>query len=325
MRITSDNPWRNHAIHTGLVSLGQHSLWASVGGPIPTSNSPLLIFMTGAGAPSAVYVKLQQALSVHVRVLFYDRAGYDRSTLPPTSSLPNGKIYAADTARDLTKLLKAIQLEPPYILVSHSYGGIVARSFLELHKDSPDTIAGMILVDCATELMLQLFPRVPAEALMAVAQNVDWAELTHLKEQSGMSDAEWNYAIGATERTAAALKLEDTHTSAHELALHHQFERQTLGDRPLLVLRFNMAMGCQMMYDEGVRLGDGTEEERLKARMFIETFGLFHSQIARAQDRLSGNVESKYSEEWEHHDLPIRRPDVIVEEVKMFLGRLKAT
>jgi pimeloyl-ACP methyl ester carboxylesterase len=325
MRLTVDNPWRNRVAHSGLVSLGHHSLWASVSGPARTSRSPLLIFITGAGASTAVYVKLQEALSAHVRVLFYDRAGYDQSTLPPASSLPNGKVYAMDTARDLTKLLRETQLEPPYIVAAHSYGGIIARSFLELHKDNPDTVAGMLLIDCATELMLQLFPRVPAVDLMAVAKNVDWEELTHLKEQSGMSDDEWKYAMEAQERCIVALKLEDTHASAHQLALHHQLESQTLGDRPLLVLRFNIAVDYQMLYDEGVRLGDGTEEERKQARFFMETFGLFHPQIAMAQCGLSRNVVFRYSGCWEHHDLPIRRPALVVEEVKMFLNRMTTT
>jgi hypothetical protein len=79
MRVkNSDNPWLTSPHHADLVPIGTHSLWASVSGPIRTPNSPLLIFFTGAGGPSALYIKLQQALSSHIRCLFYDRAGYDR-------------------------------------------------------------------------------------------------------------------------------------------------------------------------------------------------------------------------------------------------------
>ena len=298
-------------------------MWASVSGPVRKLSCPLLIFITGAGGSSAVYIKLQQALSAHIRVLFYDRAGYDQSTLPPESALPNGKLYAMDTARDLTKLLKATQLEPPYVVMSHSYGGIPARSFLEQHKDDVDTIAGMILCDSATELMLQLFDRLPDANLMAVTKHVDWEALTHLKEQSGMSDAEWEYAIGAQGRTEKALKLEDTHASGHELALFEQFKHQTLGEKPLLVLRFNIAHDLQRSYDEGVRLGDGTREEREKARRFILLFRLYHDQLARAQCMLSMNAEYKYFEEYEH-DIPLRKPALIAEEVRKYLDRLAA-
>ncbi|KAJ4366331.1 hypothetical protein N0V83_007967 [Neocucurbitaria cava] len=314
----TNNPWQSQPNHQGLVNIGTHSLWASTSGPIRSHpNDPLLIFITGAGAPSAVYIKLQQQLSAFVRVLFYDRAGYDRSTLPATED----KIHASDTAHDLTKLLAATHLEPPYVVVSHSFGGIIARTFLEMHKSNPHVIAGMFLLDTATELMLQLFPRVPPQEWTTVVKNVDLDALTDIKRQSGMTDEEWDYAMAAQPRCAEAAKREDNHASARQLALHHQFDERTLGSRPLVVLRCDMAGEYQMLYDAGVKLGDGTEEERRVAREFIETFGLFHDQIARAQCRLSGDVEYKYFAEW-GHDLPIRRPAVVVEEVRRLLGRV---
>ena len=323
MRLLTDNPWCNSPSYSGLVSVGQHCLWASVRGPIRTPSCPLLIFITGAGASSAVYVKLQQALSDHARVLFYDRAGYDQSTMPPPSALPNGKIYAMDTARDLARLLSETQLRPPYVIVSHSFGGIIARSFLELNKDVAHTIMGMVLVDTATELMLQFFAHVPDENLMAVARDVDWEELTHLKEQSGMSELEWDYAMQAQERTQSALKLEDTHASAHELGMKRQLDFQTLKGRPLLVLKYNMAMDFQMLYDEGVRLGGGTVMEREKARNFIQLVEMFQGQVARAQCHLSDNTIFEANEEL-GHDTPIRKPAVVAEQVRMFLARLQS-
>ncbi|KAF3004754.1 hypothetical protein E8E13_000620 [Curvularia kusanoi] len=277
--------------------------------------------MTGAGASSAVYVKLRKALSEHVRILFYDRAGYDRSTLPPMPSLLNGKIYAMDTALDLTKLLKATHLEPPYILMGHSYGGIPARSFLEIHKDSPDTVSGMILCDTATEIMLQFFAHIPDKNLEAVAKNVNWETLTNLKEESGMSDAEWDYAMSAQARTMKAAALEDTHASGHALALCEQFKYQTLGDRALLVMRFNMASDFQRRFDEGVRLGDGTKEEREKAKKFILLTRLYHEQIARAQCRLSTNAVYKEFEQY-GHEAPIRQYAFVAQEIRDFLDRI---
>jgi pimeloyl-ACP methyl ester carboxylesterase len=322
MRIHTDNPWCSSPLHSGLVSLGQHSLWASVSGPVRTRSCPLLIFITGAGASSAVYVKLQHALSAHARVLFYDRAGYDQSTISPVSALPNGKIYAMDTARDLMKLLRATQLQPPYVLISHSFGGIIARSFLELNKDEAHTVTGMVLIDTATELMLQFFARVPDENLMAVARNVDWEELTQLKKQSGMSDSEWNYAMQAQARTVAALKLEDTHASAHELGLKRQLDFQTLAHRPLLILKYNIAMDYQLLYDEGVKLGGGTETEREKARSFIQLVKTYQGQISRAQCSLSKSTVFMADEDV-GHDTPIRNPVMVVEKVRKFLKWLR--
>ena len=76
-----------------------------------------------------------------------------------------------------------------------------------------------------------------------------------------------------------------------------------------------------MMYDEGVKLGDGTEEEREKARRFIQLFGMYHGQLARAQCSLSNVAVFETYEEY-GHDIPIRNPAVVAEQVRKFLTRL---
>jgi hypothetical protein len=80
-------------------------------------------------------------------------------------------------------------------------------------------------------MLSPLFPHVPPLELISVAKNVDVEALTHLREESGMSEKEWGYAISASERCAHALSLEDTHASAYELALHRQLDFQTFGNR----------------------------------------------------------------------------------------------
>lgn len=96
-----------------------------------------------------------------------------------------------------------------------------------------------------------------------------------------------------------------------------------MGTAPLTVLRFHATRDYQVTYDAGVANGDGTEEERRVVREYIESFGLNHDQITRAQCRLSKNVEFRYYGDC-GHDLPFRRPDVVVEEVKKLLERVKA-
>jgi pimeloyl-ACP methyl ester carboxylesterase len=322
MRIrTSTNPWCDSPKHAGLVNIKTHALWASVSGPIRKDKDPLLIFFTGAGGASAIHVKLQQQLSPFIRCLFYDRAGYDRSTLPALDEKKD-RILASDTARDLTKLLAVTGLQPPYILVAHSFGGIIARTFLQLHVSNPEVVRAMLLFDTATELMLALFPRLPPLELVSIARNVDVEALTHLQRDSGMTDEEWEYAIAASERCRHAQSLEDTHASAYALALHRQLDHGVFHPRPLTVVQCNMTRDYQMLYDEGVKLGDGSEEERAVARGFIEKWGCFHGQLARAQTRLSGHVRMKYFERW-GHDLPMRRPQIVVDEVRGLLERME--
>jgi pimeloyl-ACP methyl ester carboxylesterase len=322
MLLNTENPWIAESNFSGSVSISNDTfLWASVSGPVRLPNAPLLIFFTGGAVPCSIYVKLQEQLSQYVRVLFYDRAGYDLSTLPPPKSPEGGKdILAQDTARDLFELLSITDLGPPYVLMGHCYGGIPARCFLSLN---PSMVVGMILLDTATEVLLAMHKRLPPYEFEAVAHNVDYDEITHLKEECGMTDEQWDYAMEAQARTMESFGREDTHTSATKLAHEHQFENRVLGSTPLTVLEFHATRDYQVRYDAGVEHGDGTDEQRRVVRDYIESFDLFHDQIIRAQSRMSWNVEFTYYGDC-GHDLPIRRPGIVVEEVKNLLKRIKA-
>jgi pimeloyl-ACP methyl ester carboxylesterase len=319
MRIDSNNPWLSQPSHSALVSLSTHSLHASISGPIRLPNAPLLIFFTGGGACCAIYVELQHLLSQHYRVLFYDRAGNDQSTLPPPRPNGDDKIYAQDIAQELIQFLSITQLEPPYIPIGHSYGGIPARCFFSLN---PSAVTGMVLLDTATELTLAMFPRIPPPELESLIKNLDWEAVTHFREDSNMTDEEFEYAMGAQERCVEATKRQDTHTSAHRLAQEHQIDNQALGSRPLSVMRFNATHDYQVLYDAAIERGDGTEEERRAASVFLEKFGLYHEQIIRAQCRLSSDVSYKYIGEW-GHDVPCRKPEVLLDEIRNLVERAK--
>ena len=51
---------------------------------------------------------------------------------------------AADEIADLARLLDRAGIRPPYVLVGHSYGGLLVRLFAHAH---PEDTAGIVLVD----------------------------------------------------------------------------------------------------------------------------------------------------------------------------------
>lgn len=317
---TRYNPWEHAERHEELVPVGSHALYASASGCLRGRGAPVAIFITGAGAPIATYVKLQDRLGKVCRVFFYDRAGYDQSTLPNSDP-----ILVDDTARDLDLLLRHINLPPPWILVAHSFGGIIARQFLDLQdklstdSDKSPAVVGMLLLDCATELTLQHFPRIPSRDLEAVGKNVDFAALTDLQREAGFTDAEWQRAMCAIDRTTrGGARQEDTHSSGRTLAEMRQLERQTLGDRPLSVIRLNMAWDYKIIYNAGVENGDGTPEERARAKEFIKQIDLYAHQLSRAQLDLSGVWEYVYYEQY-GHDGPLRRPEFVERHLRWIL------
>lgn len=312
-----ENPWET-ITKSDLVSIGTHKLFLSTSGPPRINQSPVVIYLTGGGVPIAAHVRLQALLSVFVRVYFYDRSGYDLSEQSPTTC-PT----ATEAAADLTSLLRAAQITPPYILVSHSYSGIIAREFLALHP-SDDVVAGMVLVDTATELMYEVFyDRIPNSAFAAVASGVDFAKLTHLQEESGLSDKEWETALAAVERSEAAARAEASHESGRPLAAKWQLQTQAFGDRPLSVMRCNTASDYRIIYDAGVEVGNGTEDERAGARRFIETWELFDDDLMAAQLRLSSQARYVRIEDC-GHDISLRKPELVVEQVRWVLGCLRS-
>jgi pimeloyl-ACP methyl ester carboxylesterase len=73
----------------------------------------------------------------------YSRAGLGNSDPDPSKTPPT----AASMARELGKLLKVAHLPGPYVLVTHSFGGIVGRLFIE---QNPSAVRGVVFVDAST-------------------------------------------------------------------------------------------------------------------------------------------------------------------------------
>ncbi|OQO07085.1 hypothetical protein B0A48_07652 [Cryoendolithus antarcticus] len=317
MLIPHENKWESDTV-ADLVDIGTHKLFISTSGPPRRRGEPVVLFFTGAGAPVATVCRLQRLLSEHFRVYFYDRGGYDRS-----ERNPNGSLDAQNGAIDLQRLLGIIGVAPPYVLMSYSYGGIAARAFMELYRDTPDAIVGLVLADCGTELAYKMYPKIPPAALDAVGKDVDLGELTHLREASQLTEDEWNTAMEAVERTAKQIgKGEEIHRSAAVLARSQQCSRHALDPWPVSVIRCNMAKDFRMIFDEGVERGQGTVQERMDAVDFLEMFRTYDDDVRSIQLRLSSCNRYVVFEDAGHDDL-FRHPEKYVDEVRWVMAEMR--
>ena len=127
---------------SGLISIGTHKLYAEVSGPLRLPPQPVVIIFPGSGATCDTWKSVSTQIASFARVVRYDRAGIGRSERGPDRD--TGSV----NARELSKLLKAIGVKGPYVLVAHSYGGCVAREFLHLHSRE---VVGMVLSETGTE------------------------------------------------------------------------------------------------------------------------------------------------------------------------------
>ena len=103
---------------------------------------PAVILDSGAGEPGISWTPVQRELAKSTQTCWFDRAGEgwsDPGPFPRTSEA---------IARDEHDVFKAAGVQPPYVLVGHSFGGLNARVYNGLY---PNEVAGMVLVDAAHE------------------------------------------------------------------------------------------------------------------------------------------------------------------------------
>jgi pimeloyl-ACP methyl ester carboxylesterase len=102
------------------------------------SGSPTVVLEAGFGADTRSWQGVQPEVGRGTRTCAYDRAGTGNSVAAP------GVRVARDEIADLRRLLARARVEPPYVFVGHSYGGVLARVFVHRY---PSETAGLVLVE----------------------------------------------------------------------------------------------------------------------------------------------------------------------------------
>jgi pimeloyl-ACP methyl ester carboxylesterase len=104
-----------------------------------------------AGAIKAGESAVFSQVSRFSRVCAYDRPGTTRNDNKVTDSTPvRQPTTAQQGVADLHALLTAAMETRPYVLVGHSWGGLIARLFASTY---PDEVASLVLVDPASEFL----------------------------------------------------------------------------------------------------------------------------------------------------------------------------
>ena len=118
------------------MSVGTHRLHIRCDG----AGGPPVIFDAALGGSSLSWSLVQPAVARLTQACSYDRGGFgwsDAGPLPRTA----GRI-----ADELHQLLRGAAIPPPYVLVGHSYGGLVMRLYASRHAND---VAGLVLIEPA--------------------------------------------------------------------------------------------------------------------------------------------------------------------------------
>jgi pimeloyl-ACP methyl ester carboxylesterase len=117
-----------------LVDIGGHRLHMNMRG----RGAPVVVLEAGIAASSLSWCLVQKGVAEFTTVISYDRAGFGWSE--PASH----RCTAGDAAEDLAVLLERAEIQGPFVLVGHSFGGLIARVFEERYSRR---VAGLVLVD----------------------------------------------------------------------------------------------------------------------------------------------------------------------------------
>ena len=258
----------------------------------------LVVLEAGLGASGLYWGPVHRELAQHVRVVAYERAGYGASA--PARGTPRDLPHlAADLAR-------VIQAHPHrrLVLVGHSWGGPIVRTYAAEHRGGESTLAGMVLVDPSDEHAAELFTSRAARWSDAV-QNALFVPLARarllaplMKTQLAVLPAEIQRAELAASTTVDAARAateENRHVAAG--LLHLRSAPPVQGDVALSVIS-----GQQ----------HGRLDQKLRAR-FVHA----HRRTAQAHPAAQF-VAAEHS----GHMVPVTEPEVIAEQaLRLFPAR----
>ncbi len=125
--------------------IGGYTLWMRCQG----EGSPTVVFDAGLGSTSTAWASVEPGVAERTRACVYDRAGLGMSQARPEGT-PDPT--AGSMADELRELLRVAGEDGPFVVVGHSYGGMVTQMFADRFADD---VAGVVLVDSSSGPQLE--------------------------------------------------------------------------------------------------------------------------------------------------------------------------
>ena len=294
---------RAHPAPGELLQIGDHRMHVMRAGEGPT-----VVFENGPGGVALDWSLVTPEVAEFATTIAYDRAGLGWSE-------PGHRPRDIETlVSELKQTLEAIGAPTPYVLVGHSYGGLIVRAFAYTY---PEDVTGLVLVDAAHEDQLDIYPAEYAAKAEGMGQMMGRLRgLYRVVNGSGIPalfPASFAAPIVdklpddvAAARTAAALvdSSQAVATTDEMAALLDSFEhvrqiRRPLGDVPVRIIAHGVAAGKAA----GVPAGLEADVEAAWQAMQRDLLEISDDATLRIAEG-SG------------HDIMVEMPSVVVEAIR---------
>jgi pimeloyl-ACP methyl ester carboxylesterase len=291
-----------------LIDVGGHRLHV-----VRAGDGPTVVFENGPGGMALDWTLVQNELAGEATTVAYDRAGLGWSEVGPR---------ARDVVTIVDELHTALARSgssAPYVLVGHSYWGLIVRAYAYTY---PDEVVGLVLVDAAHEDQFDIYPAAYAAKADTMAKAM--GRLRGVYRAVAGSGIPALFAgslpdpvadrlpaeIAAARRAATLMDSSHATTATDEMvALADSLDqvrriRFPLGDLPVVVIRHGRTMG------EEAGVPAGLEDE-------VET------AWRRMQDDLATiSTDSRLVvAEGSGHDIHLERPDLVTDAIRDVLAR----
>lgn len=199
----------------------------------------LHLYCTGRGTPSVIldsglggtvldWQRVQPHIAPTTRVCSYDRPGYG------WSERVGNRTHTIDWLTDaLHHLLQQGGVTPPYVLVGHSFGGLIAQLYAKRH---PERIVGLVLVDSTHPAQFERFVAAGVKRRLVPSNNGQFVIGNHYRIPDGLPEG-WKAtarALAVTPDAVGSLYSEMRHLQTNAQWVGHFDGR--LPDVPMVVL-----------------------------------------------------------------------------------------
>jgi pimeloyl-ACP methyl ester carboxylesterase len=293
---------RKYPLQGELVDIGGFRLHLNCIG----QGKPTVVMDAGGGAPSIAWGLVPSEIAKFTRVCTYDRAGFGWSD--PNLRTPRSSQQSVD---ELHLLLIKAEINPPYILVGHSLGGVNMRLYASQY---PEDVVGLVLVDSShenqmtseiwkrTKMLSWLYQVLRVVSQVGVLRLIGEMNLLPILEGIRQEIQKYPLEVQALFDTFKSFCYRPNYwaTASSELAnIKKSFEEvrsvTSLGSLPLIVL------------------SQGSKDSKISDERF-QKWGSLQLDLTK----LSSNSQRIVAEN-SGHFVPLDRPDLVISAVKRLI------